>query len=258
MSSNIWTACGRRTNCRRLRGSPWRCVESQHSTATAALVDSADEQHRLEALIDGVKPPIPPAARGKGLHYLLATPFRYPPLRHGSRFGRRSERGIWYGSEQPTTALAETAFYRFVFLDDTAADLATLETRHTLFRVIVDTPLGIDLTAPPFDRFRETLRHLNDCCATQRLGSDMRSDGVAAFRYLSARDPSGGVNVGVLDPAAFSSPPWPTTAQEWVCVTSRERITFLRRAGQARLPIRLDFPREAFLVDGYLPHPASS
>ena len=77
MSSSIWTRCAGDSELRPLRLSPWRVVESQHQVSTRKLVDSADEQALLEELIDGAKPP--DLTRGR-LHYLLFTPFRYPPL----------------------------------------------------------------------------------------------------------------------------------------------------------------------------------
>src|SRR5688500_4060934 len=100
MSSSIWTRCAGDSEIRALRLSPWRAVEAQHQVSTRKLVASAEEQALLEELIDRAKPPDP--TRG-ALLYLLATPFRYPPLRHGSRFGTRHERGIWYGSETRVT-----------------------------------------------------------------------------------------------------------------------------------------------------------
>ena len=96
MSSNIWTRCAGTSEFQPLALSPWRAVEAQHLVSTRKLVDSADEQILLEELIDRAKPP---DRTGGTHHYLLSTPFRYPPLRHGSRFGSRHERGIWYGSE---------------------------------------------------------------------------------------------------------------------------------------------------------------
>ena len=99
-----------------LRGVAWRVVEDQSDIITRPLARTDDEQALLERLIDTAKPPAPdpevePAFRG--LRYLLATPFRYPPLRYGSRFGSRHERGIWYGARKPPTALAEKDFYLF-------------------------------------------------------------------------------------------------------------------------------------------------
>ena len=107
MSSSIWTRCAGASEVRPLRLSPWRAVEAQHQVSTRKLVDSVEEQILLEELIERAKPP--DVTHGK-THYLLATPFRYPPLRYGSRFGGRHERGIWYGSETRGTAFAEVAY----------------------------------------------------------------------------------------------------------------------------------------------------
>jgi hypothetical protein len=67
-----------------LRHALWRAVEAQHVVSTMALVDSIEEQHVLERLLDDTKPAIPAAAAH--LHWLLFTPFRYPPPPGGSRF----------------------------------------------------------------------------------------------------------------------------------------------------------------------------
>ena len=63
---------------RRSHGRLLRLVESQEQVATNSLVRTLAEQALLEDLIEASKPPLP--ATGHGLHYLLATPFRYPPL----------------------------------------------------------------------------------------------------------------------------------------------------------------------------------
>ena len=128
MSSSIWTQCAGDSELRPLRLSPWRAVEAQHQVSTRKLVDTLEEQQLLEELIDASKPP--DATRGR-LHYLLATPFRYPPLRHGSRFGTRQERGIWYGAETRRTLFAEVAYYRLIFLEGTRADLGAVVTQLT-------------------------------------------------------------------------------------------------------------------------------
>ena len=91
MSSNIWTRCAGTSSVGTLRVDPWRAVEGQHVISTRKLVDTDDEQRVLEELLEGSKPPLRPDE--SELHYLLFTPFRYPPLRWGSRFGTRAERG---------------------------------------------------------------------------------------------------------------------------------------------------------------------
>src|SRR5207253_10794125 len=67
-----------------------RVVEAQFRNSTRKLVDSDDEQRALEELLDA-KAKLSVPAGFEGLHYLLYTPFRHPPLRHGSRFGRSEE-----------------------------------------------------------------------------------------------------------------------------------------------------------------------
>ena len=78
-------------------------------------MDSTAEQEVLEDLIDASKPSVPPERQG--LHYLLATPFRYgAAYPAGSRFRRAGlTEGVFYSSETPETAIAEMAFYRLLF-----------------------------------------------------------------------------------------------------------------------------------------------
>src|SRR5687768_11875664 len=91
MPSITWTATALASEARDLAADAWRMVEAQHVTATLKLVDDAEEHEVLEALIEASKPPLPDAVRR--LHYLLATPFRYPPPTHGSRFRAPGEPG---------------------------------------------------------------------------------------------------------------------------------------------------------------------
>ena len=142
MSSSIWTRCAGDSSIRPLRLAPWRAVESQHQVSTRKLVGTAAEQALLEDLIDAAKPP---DVAGPRSHYLLSTPFRYPPLRNGSRFGTRHEQGIWYGSESRGTAFAEVAYYRLVFLAGSAADLGTVSAQLTAFTVSARSRHGVDL-----------------------------------------------------------------------------------------------------------------
>jgi hypothetical protein len=250
MSSSILTGCAAASELRPLRLSPWRVVEAQHQVSTRKLVDTLEEQALLEDLIDLAKPPDP--ARGR-LHYLLATPFRYPPLRHGSRFGTRHEPGIWYSSESLRTAFAEVAYYRFVFLEGTRADLGTIATALTAFTARVRTERGLDLLAPPFAEHRGELASPSDYTATQALGRDMRAGGVEAFRAPSARDAEGGVTVGVLTPAVFRGVK-PRALETWHCTATRERVEFVRR--DYFTPAHATFARDLYLVNGRLPAPA--
>ncbi len=251
MSSTIWTRCAGPSEIRRLALTAHRAVEAQHVNATRKLVDSLAEQALLEEILESHKPPVPAEARP--LHWLLSTPFRYPPLRHGSRFGPRSERGLWYGAERLATALAEVAYYRLLFLAGSAADLGTVETPITAFSVPVDTRTGIDLLAPPFRAYAGAIADPVSYAASQPLGSAMRAAGVAAFRAPSARD-AGGVCAGVFEPSAFAAS-LPAVTGGWRCFANRAGVEYLRDDPIVRES--LSFPAGRFLVAGALPQPAA-
>lgn len=233
-----------------LRIDAWRVVEAQHQVATRRLVDSDAEQQMLEQLIESAKPPERTRNR---LHYLLFTPFRYPPLRHGSRFGARTERGIWYGSLELRTAFAEVAYYRLLFIEGTRADLGILETELTAFVARIETAAGIDLMATPFNRFTDVISSPSEYGAAQALGSEMRAANVGAFCYGSARDAQTGINVGVFDPAVFGRRA-PRNLQPWHSVATRAAVEIVKRDYFGREAHR--FAREQFLVEGRLPAPA--
>ena len=251
MSSSIWTQSEGSSRIRRLACDASRLVEAQHRISTRKLVDSDQEQLVLERLLGSAKPPAPPDAGA--LHYLLFTPFRYPPLPHGSRFGTRWEPGIWYGSETLGTALAELAYYRLLFLEGTDAVLEPLETELTAFTVPVATVHGVDLCGRTFARWQPALASKTSYAATQPLGAAMRAAGVAAFRFRSARDPDGGVNVGVFRAGAFGTAR-PRGLQTWHSFATRHGVEFSKRDYFER--VSRVYPRALFLVRGALPHPA--
>lgn len=250
MSSSIWTRCAGESRVRALALDPYRVVEDQHQVATRKLVDTGAEQAVLEELIESAKPADPTGGRK---HYLLATPFRYPPLPYGSRFGSRVERGIWYGSETLRAGFAETAYYRLLFLAGTRAHLGTVHTPLTVFQVRVRTSLGIDLSAPPFDVHHKTISSKTSYRVSQALGRAMRGTGIATFRYWSARDREGGVNVGVFRPDAFGRSR-PRNFLSWHCVATTARVEMHKR--DYLRPEMFTFPRAQFLVRGRLPLPA--
>jgi len=250
MSSSIWTLCAGDSELRPLRLSPWRVVEAQHQVSTRKLVDSTEEQILLEEMIDHVKPPDMTNGR---IHYLLFTPFRYPPLPHGSRFGGRHERGIWYGSLEIRSAFAEVAYYRLLFLEASRADLGTVSTALTAFTTTMRTLRGIDLTKAPFDKYRSRIASPVRYDSTQPLGADMRAGGVEAFTYPSARDAEGGTNVAAFVPSVFGKAK-PRLLETWHCAASRERVDLTQ--GDYFRRRRFEFLRGQFLVRGALPSPA--
>jgi hypothetical protein len=250
MSSSIWTRCAGGSEIRALRVSPWRVVEAQHQVSTRKLVDSAEEQALLEEMIDSVKPP--DVTNGR-MHYLLFTPFRYPPLPHGSRFGRRTERGIWYGSLDLRTAFAEVSYYRLLFLEGTHAKLGTVTTALTAFTADIRTARGIDLVMTPFDAYRREIASPTSYQSSHALGAAMREEGVEAFRYPSARDAEGGINVAAFVPSVFGKSK-PKSLETWHCSASREAVDVAQ--GDYFVRRRFEYRRGQFLVRGALPAPA--
>ena len=111
MSSRTWTPRAVASEAVSLRHDLWRAVEAQHVVATMALVDTLDEQHALERILDAGKPAVPDEARR--LHYLLFTPFRYSPPPGGSRFRGPNDAGVFYGADEVRTACAELGYWRW-------------------------------------------------------------------------------------------------------------------------------------------------
>jgi hypothetical protein len=249
--SAIWAACASRAAPGPLTGEAFRLVESQEQVATNALVRTLAEQAMLEDLIESSKPPLP--ATAGGLHYLLATPFRYPPLPWGSRFGNRFEPSLFYASRSTDTCLAESAYYRCVFWSGMATPPpAPLATRHTLFAVALRAERGVQLQYAPFAEFEAALTDRRDYAATQALGAALREAGIDAIEYTSARDPARGINVALFTSAALGANK-PTILDEWLCSTSAEAVTYYSRSGGGFR----EFPQRTFFVDGTLPLPAA-
>jgi|SRR5471030_2230143 hypothetical protein len=250
MSPSIWTQCAAR--CSRLAGSFRRVVESQFINSTRKLLDSDAEQAVLEELLD-TRAKLPVPLGFENLHYLLYTPFRHPPLRNGSRFGTRQERGILYGSHDLPTAFAEVAYYRLLFLEGSAANLGTVQVELTAFRFAIAAPRGVDLTMPPFSGFEAEISSKVDYRAAQQLGREMREDGATFCLYVSARAALRGVNVAVFE--NVFSPTRPSAEERWSCATSRARVEFKASTllGEAT---SVSFERAQFEVDGKLPAPA--
>jgi RES domain-containing protein len=249
MSHSIWTLCGGKSSLGELHADAWRVVEDQGIAPTRKLVDSAEEQDLLEKLIDEAKPKPPDG--WSGFHYLIWSPFRYAPLKHGSRFGTRAQRSVWYGSDSSKTAFAEKAYYQLLFFEGSKAKLPPVFTvRVCLFTALISTDRGVDLTKGKFADYRAQIAAPTDYSASQQLGAEMRASDVMAFRYPSARDP-GGTNVAAFDLGAFGNPN-PTLRQDWESVASTGYVEFSHPT--SKLTFR--FERNQFLVGGKLPSPA--
>lgn len=245
-----WDACLAAAQPQVISGVLLRMVESQEQVATNQLVSSLGRQAALEEMLEATKPPT--RAGSDQLHYLLATPFRYPPLKWGSRFGKRSEPSLFYGSLQTQTVLSESAYYRFVFWHGMATPpRRKLDTQHTMFGAEYRTDQGLRLQAAPFIAHRAALTHPSDYQASQELGAKMRTAGMQAFEFVSARDLLGGINVALFTPEAFAKAD-PIAQSTWLCELTGERVR-LRAVHGNEIH---DFPIAPFLVDGKLSLPA--
>lgn len=222
---SIWEECNGAKRSLSLTLEPWRIVEAQHISSSRDLVDTKEEHELLEEMLEFSKPPIVPKK-----HYLITTPFRYPPLEYGSRFGRIFEPSLWYGALKLTTALAEAAFYRLKFFADTHASLGFIEIPMTAFKVYLHTLKGIDLTAPPFITYQGQISHPSSYEYSQPLGTSMREAGMGAFIFTSARDKKEGKNVGVFSVESFKAKNghYITHMQNWRSIANKEVIEFSR------------------------------
>jgi hypothetical protein len=193
----------------RLSATPWRVVEAQHRASTM------------------------PIAAGK-LHYLLATPFRYPaPPPIGSRFRGIGDPGVWYGADVVHTALAEVAYWRLRFLADSPATPDLPPVPHTAFRASVGGS-AIALLQPPFDRQRKQWEDPVSYDATQALAHTAREAGVALIRYRSVRDPEHRAAVAVLTPKAFRKSE-PLEQHTWLIKVARAQVLAEANLGGDRL-----------------------
>ena len=202
----------------------WRAVEAQHHVATMVLVDTLDEQALLESLLDASKPALPEPLRR--LHWLLFTPFRYPPLPSGSRFRGPAEPGVFYGAEERRAACAELGYWRWRFLLDSPALEAIGPTAQTLFRTPV-AGAGIDLRRAPFDARRADWTDPADYAACQALARQARSEHLQLIRYESVRDPRHGACAAILSPRAFVHPR-PLVTTTWMLTVRPDRVIWQR------------------------------
>jgi RES domain len=245
MSSPIWTRVALSSEFRRLAGSCWRLVEAQHRVSTLKLTDTLAEQALLEGLIEETKPAISPECRH--LDFLLATPFRYGAVYpNGSRFRRAGRTlGVYYAAENPTTAVAEMAFYRLLFFAESPetpwpGDAA----EYTAFSAEVVTPRLLDLTQAPLSADEPIWTDLTDYQGCQAFADAARAVEAEVIRYQSVRDPAKGGNLAILVCRAFARPA-PVERQTW-----RMRLSSSGVQALCEFPRQaVEFARDAFAAD---------
>ncbi|MDX2347052.1 MAG: RES family NAD+ phosphorylase [Legionella sp.] len=229
---SIWKACDGMQQIKTLNIEPWRVVEAQHILNARDLVDTLEEYEQLEDLLENSKPMI----QTKLSNPLIFTPFRYPPLEYGSRFGRVFETSLWYGSLDITTALTEVAFYRLKFNQDSDADLGYIDTLLTAFHVNIKTKQGIDLTQIPFTEYTANISSKTSYAESQLLGSEMREDNIHAFIFYSARTKQSSKNIAAYTASAFSKKQnqYTYNQQTWKCISNQSEVQIARTDGLGR------------------------
>lgn len=231
----------------------YRIVEGQHYISTRPLVDSDEEHDILEAILDASKPLAPTQNSNGPLHYLLYTPFRYPPLKSGGRFHTRIEQSIFYGSQELKTAMAEVAYGRMLFMVDTHANLKPMQVPYTHFVAKVKSQAALLLTNEPFAQHRSELSHPSSYEQSQRLGKKMREAGVELFTYFSARNQSG-INVGLFSVEAFKhNTPIKGKEEHWSVYVSSEVVEFKRPHLSDNKKESHSFCYKDFCVNGAFP-----
>jgi hypothetical protein len=228
VSSPIWTPRAVASEARAVELELWRAVEAQHVASTRRLVDSNAEQKVLEEVLERMKPTV--SQDLEKLHYLLSTPFRYPPGMHGSRFRSPADPGVFYAAEERRTACAEVGYWRWRFVADSTGLTSLGPSAQTLFRVKVKGR-GVDLRKKPFVRERAKWCHPTDYAPTQALARAARGAPVALVRYESVRDPEKGGCAVLLDPAAFARRQ-PLDQQTWLLTVTRGASAW-QRDGEA-------------------------
>ena len=244
----MWTRAALESEAHPWQSDVWRVVDSQAQVSTMKLVDTLAEQMLLESVLDRSKPTIPPSCGH--LHYLLATPFRYSPYPTGSRFRRAGQPdGCYYASCTPETAIAEQAFYRFLFFlesPDTIRPRNAME--HTAFSVPIATARSIDRSAPTFRQWASQWMHPTDYNACQALADTASAAGIEALRYCSVRDPGHGQNVAVFAPEAFQATK-PEDHQTWRIFVQQDAVQVFREMPYCSIEFRaerwIDDPRIA-------------
>ena len=232
-------------------GSIWRIVENQEQAATRRITRSADEQSRLEQLLDNNKPPYLPGTQQ--LHWLLKTPFRYPPLRHGSRFGTAFEPGILYGSRELATAMTESAVYLWLFraAPIELGPLERISDGRTAIRFDICHDSVSDLTTGAAARkYRRKISAPGSYTFSQELGSRLREQHTAAIWFHSARA-TAGINCAVLEPSAI--PPGTEPSQQHWQLQLDSSACWWGLAGHDSFEVRY---RDVADDSGRIPHPA--
>ena len=226
------------------QGICWRLVEAQNKVSTLKLVDTLAEQTLLEEIIEKTKPPFPPELAH--YHYLLQAPYKYKPYKTGSRFRRQDqEQGVLYASERVETAVAETAFYKALFFEESPdTPVPVNSSEHTAFSINYKTDNGLDLTKPPFDVNESRWGDLINYEACQKMADTCREASIELIRSFSVRCLYRGVNISLISWKALQSKK-PESLQTWKLTMKKDEIIAVCEFPKKEI----SFPRSHFEKD---------
>jgi len=199
----------------------YRIVESDLEVATSSITTTLAEQSRLEELLDEIKPISAPSKK----HYLLTTPFRYPPLKYGSRYGTINMKSYFYASKEPITCLYECAYYRFLFLNDIEIPFGEpIQTNHLLFSCSISAKKTLELTHKRFQPIKKRITRSQDYSMTQKIGNWAVENNFEVIKFPSARHETG-INYAVTSINNIKSNQ-PKIIERLPCTSTTERIVF--------------------------------
>ena len=226
VSSTTWTPRAVASNAAPLRHALWRAVEAQHVVSTMALVDTLEEQHVLERLLDEHEAC---GSRGGGAPALAAV--------HAVPLSAAAGRVALSRAERPGRVLRRRRNPHRLRRARLLALAAPARIRRhctrcrrkpqTVFQVKF-AAAAVDLRANAVRARSATLDRSDDYCAMPGASAGRRARrGVGAIRYESVRDPQHAACCAVLSPAR-SRAPIPLEQQTWMLSVSRERVVWQR------------------------------
>lgn len=211
-------------NFGRFEDSVDRIVERQEDSATTRITADLVEQQMLEEMLEDSKP----GTLNNRINYLLGTPFRYPPLDYGSRFGTEYDRWIFYGSLDTETCLRECGYYRFkLYFDMEEPPPKPVSCEHTMFTVDLEADHCVDLCAPTYANISDDLVSVESYDLTHRIGQQARNADAQMLVFQSAR--GAGKNVAVFEDNVFASEP--VNQQLWISQVRADRVMFRGKQG---------------------------
>lgn len=200
----------------------YRIVENQEYNSTYSLVDDRSEHELLEEMIEDSKPPKPIDCSVDD--YLLFTPFRYPPLKDATRFGKVTERSPFYGSEKLYAAFAEKAYRLEKFDSDTEANFPNRNLPFTSFKFAANANSCLNVLEAPFDKYIDRIHNPVSYDDSQALGAEIRRHTIQACLFQSVRC-SDTRNIAIFDPSIFTKKSY--DQKQWSCLIGQTEITFI-------------------------------